>query len=126
MGAARDRNYGSRRRRRICIRERVRGAATVVEEVSVNNEQQPTVVEEVSVNNEQQPTVEGPTNTELLDAIGRSETLGMGTPYTTLHEERNGERAVGKYGIKPSTAIQPGYGVPTVYQLAKDMDITVP
>ena len=88
----------------------VRGKTVILDKVSVIDED----------------TDGGPTNTELLDAIGRSETQGIQTPYTTLHEERNGERAVGKYGIKPSTAIQPGYGVPTVYQLAKDMDITVP
>ena len=88
----------------------VRGETVILDKVSVIDED----------------TDGGPTNTELLTAIGRSETQGIQTPYTTLHEERNGERAVGKYGIKPSTAIQPGYGVPTVYQLAKDMDITVP
>lgn len=62
----------------------------------------------------------------LLKKLARAETLGAKNPETYIHPPTGGESPIGKYAIKPSTAVDPGYGVPNIFEVAEERGITVP
>ena len=65
--------------------------------------------------------------TALLEALAASETGSVsGDSYKYLHDANNTvDGPVGKYAIKPSTAVQPGYKAPNVFQLAERNNISI-